>query len=179
MYSFLSGRPYNSNHITSLLSLSILYCDKYYGGDHTLVVSLGYYQLQTRNMFNQNIKKLTKENVNFRQVLHTGQYSQIVAMCLPVGGDIGMEVHKETDQMLFFIDGEGEAVLNGEKRKVEEHDVVFVPAGTKHNFINTGDKDLKLFTVYAPPAHPDGTVQKTKEEAEKAEKEESEGGKNI
>lgn len=120
-------------------------------------------------MFVEDIKKLTKENMNFRKVLHTGIQSQIVAMNIPVGGDIGEEVHPHTDQMLFFVEGTGEAILNGETRKVEEHDVVFVPAGATHNFKNTGDEELKLFTVYAPPQHPDGTIHKTKEEAEQAE----------
>jgi mannose-6-phosphate isomerase-like protein (cupin superfamily) len=120
-------------------------------------------------MFAEDIKILTKENSNFRKVLHTGRYSQIVAMCIPVNGDIGEEVHSNTDQLLFFVDGQGEAILNGETRKVEEHDVVFVPAGTTHNFKNIGDEALKLFTVYAPPAHPDGTVHKTKADAEKEE----------
>jgi len=120
-------------------------------------------------MYAEDIKKLTKENTNFRMVLHTGAHSQIVAMNIPVGGDIGEEVHPDTDQMLFFVDGEGEAILAGEARKVEEHDVVFVPAGTVHNFKNVGNDDLKLFTVYAPPAHKDGTVHRTKEEAEKEE----------
>lgn len=120
-------------------------------------------------MYAEDIKKLTKQNTNFRTVLYTGKHSQIVAMSIPVGGDIGEEVHPQTDQILFFVDGEGQAVLNGEKRPVEEHDVVFVPAGTTHNFINTGDEDLKLFTVYAPPAHPDGTIHRTKEEAQAAE----------
>lgn len=116
-------------------------------------------------MFAEDIKQLTKENTNFRKVLHTGKQSQIVAMSIPVGEDIGEEVHPDTDQILFFVKGEAEAILNGEKRQVEEHDVVFVPAGTTHNFKNIGDEDLKLFTVYAPPEHPDGTVHKTKQEA--------------
>ncbi|MDQ3099712.1 MAG: cupin domain-containing protein [bacterium] len=120
-------------------------------------------------MFAEDIKKLTKENTNFRKVLQTGQQSQIVAMSLPIGTDIGEEVHTNTDQILFFVDGEAEAILNGETRKVEKHDVVFVPAGTKHNFKNVGDEDLKLFTVYSPPAHPDGTVNATKVDAEKEE----------
>lgn len=120
-------------------------------------------------MYAEDIKKLTKENTNFRKVLHTGQYNQIVAMNIPVGEDIGEEAHPNTDQILFFVEGEGEAILDGETRKVEEHNVVFVPAGTTHNFKNVGDEDLKLFTVYAPPAHPDGTVHATREEAEKAE----------
>ncbi len=92
-------------------------------------------------------------------------------MSIPVGSDIGKEAHPNTDQILFFVKGKGEAMLNDETKKVEEHDVVFVPAVTMHNFINTSDEDLKLFTVYAPPQHPDGTVHKTKEEAEAAEHE--------
>ena len=117
-------------------------------------------------MYAEDIKKLTKENTNFRKALHTGQYSQIVAMCIPAGSEIGEETHSGVDQILFFVDGAGEAIVNGETRNVEEHDVVFVPAGTKHNFKNTGDDELKLFTVYAPPEHPDGTVHKTKADAE-------------
>ena len=88
-------------------------------------------------------------------------------MNIRVGGDIGMETHPTTDQMLFFVAGNGEAIVGGQTRPVFEHDIVFVPAGTEHNFKNIGHEDLKLFTVYAPPAHPDGTVHKTKEEAEK------------
>ena len=122
-----------------------------------------------RCIFADDIKKLTKENTNFRKVLHTGTHSQIVAMSIPVGEDIGEETHFNTDQMLFFVDGECEAIINGETRTVEEHDVVFVPAGAKHNFKNTGDEDLKLFTVYAPPEHKDGTVHKTKAEASRGE----------
>lgn len=120
-------------------------------------------------MFIGDIKKLTKENENFRKVLYTGQFSQIVVMSIAVGSDIGEEVHPSIDQLLFIVDGEGEAILNGETRAVEEHDVVFVPAGTRHNFKNTGDEELKLFTVYAPPEHPDGTVHQTKEDAQKEE----------
>ncbi|CAN5130375.1 cupin domain-containing protein [soil metagenome] len=118
-------------------------------------------------MYAEDIKKLTKENINFRTVLHTGKFSQIVAMSIPVGGEIGEEVHPNTDQILFIVDGEGEAILNGETREISEHDVVFVPAGAIHNFKSTGDEELKLFTVYAPPEHPDGTVHKTKEDVEK------------
>lgn len=120
-------------------------------------------------MYTQDIKKVTKENTNFRKVLSTGEYSQLVAMSIPVGGDIGEEVHPTTDQILFFVEGDGEAILNGETKPVVEDSVVFVPAGTIHNFKNVGDKDLKLFTVYAPPEHADGTVHKTKEDAEKEE----------
>ena len=117
-------------------------------------------------MFLEDIKKLTKENTNFRKVLYTGTHCQVVAMSIPIGEDIGEETHPNTDQVLFFVEGEGEEILNGESKKVEEHDVVFVSAGTRHNFKNTGDEDLKLFTVYAPPEHPDGTTHKTKKDAE-------------
>jgi mannose-6-phosphate isomerase-like protein (cupin superfamily) len=122
-------------------------------------------------MFAEDIKKLTKENSYFRNVLHTGVYSQIVAMSIGVGEDIGEEAHPRIDQILFIVDGEGEAILNGETRIVEEHDVVFVPAGTTHNFKNTGNEALKLFTVYAPPEHSDGTIHKTKGEAQSQEHE--------
>lgn len=121
-------------------------------------------------MYNVDIKKLAKENTNFREVVHTGKYSQLVLMNIPVGEEIGNEVHNETDQLLVFIGGEGEAILNNtEKQKVEEHSVVFVPAGTWHNFINTGDEDLKLFTIYAPPTHKDGTVHVTRQDADREE----------
>ena len=120
-------------------------------------------------MYTEDIKKRTKENTNFRTVLHTGVHCQIVAMNIPVGGDIGMETHGDVDQILYFVDGECEAELDGEVRVVEEHDIVFVPAGTMHNFKNIGDTELKLFTVYAPPEHPDGTIHVTKADAQEAE----------
>jgi mannose-6-phosphate isomerase-like protein (cupin superfamily) len=118
-------------------------------------------------MYAEDIKKITNENTNFRKVLHTGTNSQIVAMSIPHDSDIGEEVHGGTDQILFFVKGVGEAIINGETKKVEEHDVVFVPAGATHNFKNTGVEDLKLFTIYAPAEHPDGTIHPTKEDASK------------
>jgi mannose-6-phosphate isomerase-like protein (cupin superfamily) len=123
-------------------------------------------------MFAEDIKKLTKENTNFRKVLHTGRYSQIVAMSINVRGEIGMETHNDVDQILYFVEGKCRAILKGEECILDAYDVVFVPAGTRHNFVNIGDTDLKLFTVYSPPEHPDGTIHKTKEEAEGAEKHE-------
>lgn len=120
-------------------------------------------------MYTENIKKATKNNTNFRKVLHTGLKSQLVAMSIPAGSDIGEEAHRDTDQILFIVEGEGEAILNGEVKKAGEHDVVFVPAGTTHNFKNIGDEDLKLFTVYAPPEHPDGTIHPTKQDAQDEE----------
>jgi mannose-6-phosphate isomerase-like protein (cupin superfamily) len=94
-------------------------------------------------------------------------------MCIPAGEEIGEETH-EVDQILVFVEGSGEAVLNKQHQPVVANDLVFVPAGTLHNFLNTGDSDLKLYTVYSPPEHAPGTVHKTKKEADAAEaKEES------
>jgi mannose-6-phosphate isomerase-like protein (cupin superfamily) len=116
-------------------------------------------------MFSENIKELSLENTNFRKVLHTGKNSQVVAMCIPPGTDIGEEVHPDTDQILVFVQGTCDAILNGETKQATIDDLVFVPAGTTHNFINTGTEDLKLYTVYAPPEHADGTIHKTKADA--------------
>lgn len=91
---------------------------------------------------------------------------QLVLMSIPPHGDIGMEIHKTTDQVLFFIAGSGKSILNGQESPIAADDVVFVPAGTEHNFVNTGKDDLKLYTLYSPPNHPDGIVEVTKEEAE-------------
>lgn len=115
--------------------------------------------------FDGNIKKLAKTNPFFRQVIYTGPHCQLVVMSIPPGGEIGEEVHASTDQVLVVIDGEGEAFLDGHREPAREHNVIFVTAGTLHNLKNTGKKALKLFTVYAPPEHKDGTVHKTREEA--------------
>jgi mannose-6-phosphate isomerase-like protein (cupin superfamily) len=120
-------------------------------------------------LYQENIKKAAKRNEAFRRVLSTGKKSQLVLMAIPEGEDIGAEVHTGTDQILFIVDGEGKAVVNGKTFKVGENDVVFVPAGARHNLINSGDEELKLFTVYSPPEHADGTVHETKAEALAAE----------
>ncbi len=120
-------------------------------------------------MFKGNIEKLAKENTNFRKVIYTGQNSQLVLMSIPPAEEIGEETHHDTDQLLFLVEGEGEAIIDDQPSKFTKHEVVFVPAGTKHNFKNTGDEDLKLYTVYSPPTHKDGTIHKTKEDAEKDE----------
>ncbi len=119
-------------------------------------------------MFAESMKKLVGGNSNFRTVLHTGTYSQLVAMSIPVHEDIGEEVHNDVDQILLIIEGMGKAILNGETKKIKENDLVIVRAGTTHNFINTGDKPWKLLSIYAPSEHPDGTVHKTKADAQKA-----------
>lgn len=119
-------------------------------------------------MFVGNFKRLARANLDFRQVLQTGTYSQVVAMSLLVGEDIGEEVHESTDQMFLIAAGAGEALVGDERHRVGEGDFVFVPAGTLHDITNVGDEDLKLLTVYAPPEHPAGTIEKTKAEAQLA-----------
>ncbi|HEY4695116.1 MAG TPA: cupin domain-containing protein [Candidatus Nanoarchaeia archaeon] len=119
--------------------------------------------------FTQDIRDKAKANSYFRQVLSTGAHTQIVVMSIPVGEEIGKEVHPDNDQVLYFVEGEGKAVLAGVEVAFDEDDIFLVKAGTRHNFINTGNKPLKIITAYSPPHHPQGTVHKTKEEAEKAE----------
>ena len=110
-----------------------------------------------------------EKNPDFRRVLWTGKYSQLVIMTIPPGGEIGEEVHPDTDQILTFVSGVGEAQIDGEKQEVAQGDLVAVPAGAKHNFLNTGPNPLVLYTVYGPPEHADGAVHHTKEEADEAE----------
>jgi mannose-6-phosphate isomerase-like protein (cupin superfamily) len=118
--------------------------------------------------FRGKIEKLTRENSDFRRVLFTGPNMQLVAMSLRPNEDIGEEVH-QVDQCFFFLEGKGEAVIAGNPAPVAEHDAVCVPAGTPHNIRNTGSKPLKLYTLYAPPQHPAGTVHHTKADAQKGE----------
>jgi mannose-6-phosphate isomerase-like protein (cupin superfamily) len=116
-----------------------------------------------------SIDDAARANANFRRVLSTGAHAQLVVMSIPPGGEIGEETHDDVDQMLTFVAGSGEAILDGRTTPVGPEDLVFVPAGTRHNFRNTGDDDLKLYTVYSPPEHPDGTVHRTRDEADAAE----------
>jgi mannose-6-phosphate isomerase-like protein (cupin superfamily) len=115
------------------------------------------------------IEKLSEENSNFRQVIYTGTYCQLVVMSLKVGEEIGMEVHDTVDQFFRIEAGEGKVVMNGEETPFKDGDAIIVPAGTQHNVINTGSVDLKLYTIYSPPNHPDGTVHATKADAVAAE----------
>jgi mannose-6-phosphate isomerase-like protein (cupin superfamily) len=119
-----------------------------------------------------NIEKLTVKNKFFRQILYTGKFTQLVVMCLQPGEDIGNEVHKKVDQFFRIEEGAARFVFNGvEEHKVKAGDAVVVPAGTFHNVINASKTNvLKLYTLYSPPNHPDGTVHKTKADAEAAEK---------
>ena len=115
------------------------------------------------------IATVAEQSQDFRKVLWTGSNTQLVIMTIPAGGEIGEETHPDTDQILTFVSGVGEAVVAGEAQQVAQGDLVVVPAGTKHNFRNTGVNPLVLYTVYGPPEHADGAVHKTKEEADAAE----------
>lgn len=110
-----------------------------------------------------------RNNTFFREVLATGPHTQVVVMSIPPDTDIGEEVHPHTDQVLVVVQGRGEAMLDHERTPVGPGSLVHVPEGTLHNLVNTGGEDLRLYTVYSPPAHAPGTIHLTKAEAEAAE----------
>ena len=117
-----------------------------------------------------NLEKDTLSNSYFRHVIYTAPHSQLVLMCLKPGEEIGMEVHPNNDQFLRFEGGDWQAEISGEKFSGGSGDCVIVPAGNYHNIINASkEKELKLYTLYSPAHHPDGTVHKTKADALKAE----------
>ena len=112
------------------------------------------------------IESQTRKNADFRHVLYTGKYSQLVLMSLKPGEEIGMETHKTVDQFFRFEAGEGKVVIDGIEHKVKDGDAVIVPAGAKHNVVNTSKTvELKLYTIYSPPEHQDKVVRHTKAEA--------------
>lgn len=115
-----------------------------------------------------NYAQVAHENDAFRKVIETGEHQQLVVMTIRPGEEIGEETHGG-DQILLFVEGEGEAILEGQSSPVRAEDYVFVPAGTLHNFVNTGSAPLRLVSIYAPPEHPPGTVHQTKAEADAAE----------
>jgi mannose-6-phosphate isomerase-like protein (cupin superfamily) len=114
-----------------------------------------------------NIEKDTLQNTDYRRVISTGPNLQLVLMAIPSGEEIGTEIHHDHDQFIRIESGEAKAVLNGKETKLTDGMAIVVPAGTKHNFINTGSGVLKLYTLYGPPEHPKGTVEKTKAEEKK------------
>lgn len=117
-----------------------------------------------------DIEELTLNNNNFRQVLYTGKHMQLVLMSLPPSGEIGEEIHGENDQFFRFESGHGKVTIDGNEYLVEHDDVIIVPAGARHNVVNVSDSEsLKLYTIYAPPHHQDGTVRATREEADASE----------
>jgi mannose-6-phosphate isomerase-like protein (cupin superfamily) len=118
--------------------------------------------------YQTQIIEAARQNTDFRRELYTTAQSQLVLMSVLPGDDIGLETH-DLDQVLVFVSGTGKSLIGGRERQIGAGDVAVVPAGTAHNFINTGSEPLKLFTVYAPPEHAAGTVHRTKAEAERAE----------
>lgn len=123
--------------------------------------------------YSSNIMDETINNTNFRKVLYTGQHMQLVVMSLKPGEDIGAEVHEHVDQFFRIEQGECKVVIDNEEHMLTDDMVAIVPAGSMHNVINTSQtEDLKLYTIYSPANHPEGTIHATKEEAMKAEEEE-------
>ena len=122
-----------------------------------------------------NIDDYTTSNSNFRTALWTGTKLQVTLMSIPVGCDIGLEQHPDTDQFLRIEEGQGKVMMGDTEdsltfiQMVEKDFAIFVPAGKWHNIVNTGDKPLKLYSIYSPVEHPHGTIHKTQEEAEEAE----------
>jgi len=122
-----------------------------------------------------DIEKVTKQNTNFRTALWTGEYFQLTLMSIDVGEDIGLEMHPDLDQFIRIEEGQGLVKMGDRedrlyfREKVFDDFAIIIPAGTWHNLINTGNKPIKLYSIYAPPEHPRGTVHETKAEAEAAE----------
>ena len=119
-----------------------------------------------------DLETATLENGDFRRVLYTAPHSQLVLMTLQPGEEIGLERHDGIDQFIRVEAGQGEAVLDGKRQPLADGSAVVVPAGTEHNVVNTSATEpLRLYTVYTPPEHPDGTVHHTKQEADEYERE--------
>ncbi len=119
-----------------------------------------------------NIEQVTKENDNFRTVIQTGAHSQLTVMSVPPGGEVGWESHGNLDQFLRLEQGTARVDFGtssdavDESHEIEDDWAIIVPAGLWHNIVNTGDEDVKLYSIYSPPEHPDGTVHLTKAESD-------------
>lgn len=124
-------------------------------------------------IYHSDLEKVTEQNSFFRKVLFTGKNLQLVVMSLKPGEEIGNEIHEKVDQFFRVEEGEAKVIVENGKEEffVEDDDAFIIPAGTWHNVINTGDEELKLYTIYSPPNHPPKTEHKTKQEAEEYEKE--------
>ena len=112
-----------------------------------------------------DLEQKTLSNESFREVLYTAKNSQLVVMTIQPGEDIGVETHEGHDQFIRVEAGTAKALLNGEEHELTDGFAVVIPAGTEHNIINTGTDKLKLYTLYTPPEHPDGTIHATKSDA--------------
>ena len=117
----------------------------------------------------KELEKKAMDNKYFREVIATSKHTQLVIMNIEPGEDIGKEVHEREDQVLYLISGKGRVYLDGQESDFNPGDCVLVPAGMEHNFTTVGDEPMKIITTYSPPHHPDGTIHKTKAEAEEAE----------
>ena len=115
--------------------------------------------------FVNDIEDMTEQNSDFRRVLYTGKQLQLVLMAIEPGEEIGEEVHPDRDQFFRIEDGKGEVWIDGQRTKIESDSAILVPAGARHNVKNTGERPLKLYTLYGPPEHADGTVHATKADA--------------
>ncbi|MFH1429955.1 MAG: cupin domain-containing protein [Candidatus Uhrbacteria bacterium] len=114
------------------------------------------------------LEQKTVENTQYREVLFTGPKSQLVVMSIAVGDDIGMEVHEDHDQFIRVEAGEGKAIIDSDEFALRDGSAVVIPAGAEHNIVNTSESaPLKLYTIYTPPEHPDGTIHETKADASK------------
>jgi mannose-6-phosphate isomerase-like protein (cupin superfamily) len=113
--------------------------------------------------FSVNIERATIANSNYRKVLHTTKQLQLVLMSIPPKEDIGEETHSRTTQFIRVESGTGKAIIDGKEYDLQDGMSIIIPAPASHNIINTGDEDLKLYTIYSPPEHPSGTIQKTKQ----------------
>ena len=112
--------------------------------------------------YTDNIEDRTLENTDFRRVLYTGAHMQLVVMCLQPGEEIGTEVHPDIDQFFRVEEGKAKLLIDGVEHTLEHDEIAIVPAGAEHNVINPGDAPLRLYTLYGPPEHRDGTVHATK-----------------
>lgn len=116
--------------------------------------------------FSTDIEKSTLDNENYREVLSTNEFSQLVLMNIEPNDEIGEETHEDGDQFIRIESGEGQAIIDGEETDLSDGSAIIIPAGAKHNIINTSDENpLKLYTIYSPPHHPEGTIHKTKEDS--------------
>ncbi len=113
----------------------------------------------------EDVRKIAKRNAWFRHVVYTGRYSQLVLMSIAAGDELGDELNETADQIFVVVEGEADAIVAGEARRANKNGVVFVRAGARHNFRNTGHDDLKLYVVSAAPAYPEGTIHRTREDA--------------
>lgn len=120
--------------------------------------------------FVDDLEGMTEENSNFRRVVYTGHQLQLVLMSLKPGEEIGEEVHKDRDQFFRVEQGHGEVLIDGHKTQIKSNFGIVVPAGSRHNIKNTGEKPLKVYTLYGPPEHADGAVHATKADAEASKK---------